>query len=209
MRIKLEEPFASKWRRGYLRTSKDKRKRVDLINSKSHRTTISYARYLVCVSLGYELSSEFEVDHIDTDCTNDSINNLQVLTIEEHRRKTSSENSTGRSLTDLVCPNCNKEFKKFTNLIYVEKPKCSRKCNAEYTRKQGKWLGKPKKQKPPKDKTTRKPRKQVKLSVKGANFKIILNDVCYTFPEDEHVDLEFKRLFQSLGFKVQINEYLW
>ena len=59
------------------------------------------------------------------------------------------------------------------------------------------------------DETARKPRKQVKISVNGANFKITLDDVCYTFPEDENVDLEFKKLFQSLGFKVQINEYLW
>ena len=41
----------------------------------------------MCVKLGYILSNEFEVEHIDNDKTNDNINNLQVLTKKENKLK--------------------------------------------------------------------------------------------------------------------------
>ena len=88
MVINLEEPYSSLYRKGYLRIPKDGRKMVDLFNSSEDRTTISYARYLMCVNLGYILSKDYEVDHIDRDKNNDDISNLQVLSVEEHRRKT-------------------------------------------------------------------------------------------------------------------------
>lgn len=69
------------WKRAYLRTSSDGRKRVDLVNSASNRTTTSYARYLISVVNGRYLTEDEEVDHIDNDCTNDEISNLQILTI--------------------------------------------------------------------------------------------------------------------------------
>jgi hypothetical protein len=142
MRIELEEPFKSKWKRAYLRENDaDGRKRIDLVNSNSDRTTISYARYLMSVKLGRELAEGYEVDHINTDRTNDNIDNLQVLSKEEHKTKTVKEKPK-RKFVLLVCPNCEKEFVKFLNQMSCEKPKCSRRCNAQYSRKNGKWLGK-------------------------------------------------------------------
>ena len=73
MVIELESPYKEIYRKGYLREDKSGRKRLDLINSKRDRTTISYARYLVSVDLGYVLGQDYEVDHIDTDCSNDEI----------------------------------------------------------------------------------------------------------------------------------------
>lgn len=135
MEIVLQEPFKSTWRKGYLRVAKDGRKRVDLINNKHNRTTISYARYLVSVDRGELVDSGVEVDHIDNDRTNDSLDNLQELEVHLHRAKTASEVS-GRSFTILICPNCNKEFQKETrNMKPFTTPKCSRKCNGEYSRK--------------------------------------------------------------------------
>ncbi len=87
MKIELEEPFKSIWKSGYLVTNPENRRNVCLFNSNEDRTTISYARYLMCIKLGYILSDEYEVDHRDDDKTNDDINNLQILTSEQNRLK--------------------------------------------------------------------------------------------------------------------------
>lgn len=75
------------WKTGYIVINSENRRNVCLVNSEQHRTTISYARYLMCVKLGYIISSEFEVDHIDEDKTNDDIENLQILTKKENLQK--------------------------------------------------------------------------------------------------------------------------
>jgi len=144
MKIKLEKPFNLIWKYGYLRQSgKDGRRRVDLVNSDIDRTTISYARYLVCVERGELLPDGFEVDHIDTDCSNDSLDNLQVLSKDMHEEKTRKENTTGRTMLNLVCPNCGKDFEREKRFVKPNTvPKCSRKCNAEYNREHYGWVGK-------------------------------------------------------------------
>lgn len=86
MKIELQEPFKSIWKNGYLLTNPENRQNVCLVND-SARTTISYSRYLICIKLGYMLSNEYEVDHIDNDKTNDDINNLQVLTKQQNIEK--------------------------------------------------------------------------------------------------------------------------
>lgn len=87
MILELQEPFKSQWGKGYLVVNPENRRNVILYNSDADRTTISYARYLMCVKLGYILSPEYEVDHKDDDKTNDHIDNLQVLTKEENQVK--------------------------------------------------------------------------------------------------------------------------
>jgi len=51
MKIELEYPFNITWKRGYIVTNPENRKNVLLYNSQPDRTTISYARYLMSVSL--------------------------------------------------------------------------------------------------------------------------------------------------------------
>lgn len=87
MLIELQEPFRSKWNKGYLRLSNENRRILDLYNNDYDRTTISYARYLMGVKLGYEVPLEYEVDHRDNDRTNDDINNYQRMTGTENRKK--------------------------------------------------------------------------------------------------------------------------
>jgi len=65
MILELQDPFKSLWKKGYLTTDNDGRKRVSLYNSPMDRSGISYARYLMCVKLGYVLNSDFKVDHVD------------------------------------------------------------------------------------------------------------------------------------------------
>lgn len=87
MKIELETPYRELYRFGYLVTNKENRKHVILYNSKTDRTTVSYARYLMTVKLGHFISDDLHVDHIDNDKTNDSIDNLQVLTVKENAQK--------------------------------------------------------------------------------------------------------------------------
>lgn len=87
MLIELQEPFKSKWKKGYLRTNKEDRNVVDLFNNNNDRTTISYARYLMGVKLGYEVPNNYEVDHINNNRTDDRIENLQLLTPEQNLLK--------------------------------------------------------------------------------------------------------------------------
>jgi hypothetical protein len=48
------------------------------------KKTTSYARFLVEQDLGRWLSSDEHVDHIDKNCSNDEMWNLQILTPEEN-----------------------------------------------------------------------------------------------------------------------------
>lgn len=137
MKLKLEPPFDTDWKHAYLRESKiDKRKRVDLVNSNSDRTTISYARYLVSVREGRYLTDDEEVDHHDTDCTNDDLSNLILMSKAEHLEKTTKENTTGRTHSECVCAYCGTIFlrekrnvKKNPNQMNVF---CSRSCNGKF-----------------------------------------------------------------------------
>ena len=86
MKIELEEPFKSLWRNGNLYVSNENRKIVSLTGG-SLSYIVTYARYLMCVKLGYILPTYLEVDHIDNDKTNDDINNLQVLTKQQNIEK--------------------------------------------------------------------------------------------------------------------------
>jgi hypothetical protein len=139
MLIELQEPFRSKWKKGYLRISNENRRIVDLFNSNSDRTTISYARYLMGIKLGYEVPDDFEVDHKDDDKTNDDINNLQLLSQEQNLLKQQWWYSAMVVQWTIVpCDNCR-------NLFYITQGEinnrirkgvqhlfCSRSCSARF-----------------------------------------------------------------------------
>lgn len=134
-RLILEYPFKDVWKTGYLRTSKDDRKRVDLYNTETDRTTISYARYLLSVKLGRILSVDEEADHKNADKTDDSVSNLQVLSKCDHYEKTAQER-LGRTFVELICTNCGIYFNREIRQIKKNsKPFCSRNCNGKYSRK--------------------------------------------------------------------------
>jgi hypothetical protein len=139
MIIELEHPFKNEWRKGYLRVGKDGRKRVDLVNWPESRTTISYARYLLSVKEGRFLSENEEVDHIDGNNSNDDLENLQILTKEQHRFKSSLEKS-GRTYIQCVCKYCGimferelREVKRYPNTF------CTRSCSGKYKRECCGW----------------------------------------------------------------------
>lgn len=110
-KIKLEEPFKSLWKFGYLNIDKDGRKYIRLYKSDKIRKSISYARYLYSVYLGYEVPEEFEVDHKNDDHTDDRIDNYQLITRPENIKKRHKNYRDNIQLKQkLNCYNCNCEF---------------------------------------------------------------------------------------------------
>ena len=134
MKIKLEEPFKTRWRNGYIVTNPENRKNICLVNNDKDRTTVSYARYLMCVKLGYVLSNEFEVDHIDDDKTNDDINNLQVLTWQQNKLKEDQRFTLfEQEHYAFICEICGTHFLQDLRQGYKFKmtgifPACSKSC---------------------------------------------------------------------------------
>lgn len=104
-RIELEYPYNERWRKGYVVTNPEGRKTLILFNSEKDRSSTQYARYLMAVKLGRFLTSEETVDHIDGDRRNNSIDNLQILSLAENIRKTFKKEDY-----HCVCPICGKEF---------------------------------------------------------------------------------------------------
>ena len=96
MKIDLEKPYSEKWRLGYIVVNSENRKNVILFNNSKDRSTVSYARYLMAVHLGRFLDANEQVDHIDEDKTNDSIENLQILSCAENLRKNAKHRVRGR-----------------------------------------------------------------------------------------------------------------
>jgi len=140
-REKAEYPFDKYWiYKVFHRKENRWQANLILIDNISIRTTISYARYLMSVKLGRFLEKSEQVDHIDNDCTNDSINNLQILSQNENLSKQVEsywKNSGNQKYTKLLCANCNNEFEiltrnfKFKSKSGQEKFYCCRKCSYE------------------------------------------------------------------------------
>jgi len=131
----LEYPYNKDWKRGYLVVNGENRKTVILFNNSKDRSSTSYARYLVSVSLGRYLKKEEHVDHKDDDKTNDELENLQILTLLENNRKEFKRR--GRLLVKIVCPCCMISFsrrKGNSPLVKCNENRlfcCSRKCSSK------------------------------------------------------------------------------
>ena len=87
MKIELKPPYNKVWRYGYLSVNSEGRETLTLYNSCNDRSVTQYARYLLAVKLGRFLTEDETVDHIDGDKTNNSIDNLQVLSMADNIRK--------------------------------------------------------------------------------------------------------------------------
>ena len=108
---------------------------AQLVNRESkHRTTISYARYIMSVYLGRLLDRSEQVDHINGVKTDDIISNLQILTVAQNNIKyTTTDKPT--EFIEHVCPECNKLFTKSKNRSYQylkfgKRQYCSKECSS-------------------------------------------------------------------------------
>lgn len=132
-KIKLGFPYNEKWKTGYLVTNKENRKTVILVNKKDDRSSTQYARYLLAVSLGRFLTDKETVDHIDNDKTNDSLDNLQILSKAENIIKACKQPDV-----ELTCPICSTGFYRTLTQLRGKKDKaeanmiaCSRSCGGK------------------------------------------------------------------------------
>ena len=125
MRITLEPPFNNLWRLGYTVVNKEDRKMVCLFNSSKDRTTISFARYLISIKENRILAKDEQVDHINEDKTDDSIENLQILSQKQNHNKTFKKGETKKTF---ICPICGISFLLVLRQSHKQFPTCSRKC---------------------------------------------------------------------------------
>ena len=146
-KINLEEPFKSSWKFGYLSTNKDGRKSLKLYKSDNVRRSISYARYLMSVHLGYEIPSHLEVDHINDDKTDDRIGNFELKTHKENYKKYRKHYTDNiQQKYSQICNNCKNQFN-ILKYDYEQKIKrntknfyCCKECEIEYHEKNRKKL---------------------------------------------------------------------
>ena len=117
-------------------TRKDGRKHVIIIDDDNNQTTVSYPKYLMQEHLGRQLTKEETVDHIDGDFTNDSIDNLQILSRKDNARKQFEDFPELKAKQYIFeCPVCKKEavipYRRYKdNQLRQGKagPYCSRSC---------------------------------------------------------------------------------
>ena len=133
--IELESPFKEIWRKGYLVTNKEPRRNVILFNSKSDRSTISYARYLMSVKLGRFLNKDEYVDHINGDKLDDRVENYQIVSCKDNNIKSKIQTKSSEMYVKLSCGVCGNIFEKPRNKTHLIIPKkstyCSRHCGGK------------------------------------------------------------------------------
>ncbi len=96
---------------------------------------VLHHRVLMENELGRLLLDTEVVHHKDHNRHNNDISNLQVMDRYEHNRHHASMQVA--KYVSLICPNCNKEFKKRKSqcIKTTKQHKCSRKCNGQYSRR--------------------------------------------------------------------------
>ena len=139
MKIELKYPYNKVWKYGYVSINGEGRETLTLYNSNNDRSVTQYARYLLAVKLGRFLTEDETVDHIDGDKTNNSIDNLQILSIVDNIRK-----SQKKPDFICICPVCKKVFRRSHNhpsvrgkekKLKIERGElcCSRKCGGIFS----------------------------------------------------------------------------
>lgn len=120
-------------------TNNEGRKYVTFADGK-RRFSMFYSRFLMQEHLGRLLTKDEEVDHMDEDVTNDSIDNLLVLSVKEHR---ALHHAIGLKTYDFECHNCSKKIiltrRQLTYLTGSRKrgqtgPFCSKRCSGLYSK---------------------------------------------------------------------------
>lgn len=92
--------------------------------------------------LGRLLTENEVVHHLNEDKKDNRIENLEVMTKEEHGRH---HGQTGRQNSILQCAYCHKVFVRFTNRVYNNKTGhyCSRSCNGKANNTSTSQIGQP------------------------------------------------------------------
>ena len=112
---------------------RDGRSHLVIIDGKK-RKTISYPKWLMQVHLGRELSKNETIDHIDGDVSNNSIDNLQILSLADNIRKAIKP----AKLVELKCKFCGGIFTRRAAVELYNRtvrkkdgPFCSHRCSGK------------------------------------------------------------------------------
>jgi HNH endonuclease len=114
-------------------TRKDGRKHILIYDGKSRRT-VSYPKWLMEQYLGRLLEDWETVDHINRDFTDDSLENLRVLSRSQHTR----EDNRYVKPIETVCVWCGKSVQRLpSDMRYYSKkgkagPFCGKSCSGSY-----------------------------------------------------------------------------
>jgi len=136
MKIDLKLPYSKEYKAGYVYINRDDRKTLYLVkHGESHTSSsTSYARYLYAVSIGEYVDPSLQIDHINGDKTDDRLDNLQALSLQDNHRKTSF-----KGYVKLTCPHCSTVFYRTNSELRGRKHKiesnqicCSRYCGGAY-----------------------------------------------------------------------------
>lgn len=141
MRRQTDGPFKGRRVYGpYLdNTSGRKYVRIIWIRRCAHYKTMSYARYLMSLEVGRELTEKETVDHVDGDYTNDDISNLEIVSLQTNIKRAAK----GRTFVTLECPECKTAFTREKRQTHLGKGKnykgsptaCSRSCSVKLQQK--------------------------------------------------------------------------
>lgn len=139
MIIQTKYPFDINKHKVYMTRSSDGRNRCYVYENGKLIYSTSYTRYLAMTEIvhGY-IPEGYEVDHIDGNYNNNSLNNLQIITKEMNLLKEQYEKCTFKIFTELVCPVCGKrfaiEYRRFKyTVLHVKYICCSKTCTGKAT----------------------------------------------------------------------------
>ena len=139
MIIQTKYPFDLNKHKVYLTRSSDGRDKCYVYENDILIYSTAYTRYIAMTEIvhGY-IPEGYEVDHIDGNFNNNSLNNLQIITKEMNLLKQQYETGSFKLLTELICPVCNKrftiEYRFYKSYINFRKYfYCSRSCSGKGT----------------------------------------------------------------------------
>lgn len=152
VKMNAEHPFETCKLYGPYVNNTRHRRFVRLQTTNGVARTMPYARYLMCVHLGRELTSNEVVHHIDGDSMHDELANFVVLTqAAHHAEHIESERESARRMnakripqyadTEVNCVECNTPFvlsadqmrkRAYTKRAGLGGPYCSMQCSGKH-----------------------------------------------------------------------------
>lgn len=110
----------------YVNTNKEPRRVATLRKDNGEMTSMSYAKYLYTSQYECEVAEGYQVDHIDGNKMNDTIENLQVLS----KNLNNVKDRPRKEMVMFKCPVCGTEFliDKRNVPFRGDNPCCSRRC---------------------------------------------------------------------------------
>ena len=95
---------------------------------------VLYHRVLIENKIGRLLRKDEVIHHKDENKMNNSLDNLEIMSAQEHSRLHASR---GRSVKQITCPECGKLIYKEARQLHKSKKMnfCSRSCNGKYQRR--------------------------------------------------------------------------